>query len=369
MINILELIDGGFIGGGQIHVISIVKNLNKSKFHAIVSASSDGEFKNLLDKYGLEFQPVHLPKFYRKKYLKPLIDLVERNKIEIIHSHGGVAGVYSRMLKKNIHGIRIVHSIHGIHYINSGNPFRRFISKAIEQYLVPYTDKFIVASEGDFKTAERIKIANPEITEIIPNGIDLSRFFESSSDKTLRVRFAGDENGFIAGNISRFDFQKNQRLIINSSSEILRKYPDVHFVFIGNGKYLKQCKSLVRALNVEKNFLFLDETKETEKFYKNFDLFVFPSLWEGLSLTVIEAMASGSAILISDIPQNKELISGGYSGLTFKSGDKNDFTEKFFRLYEDKILRTQLGENALNESKRYSEKSMVEKIQNVYLCL
>jgi glycosyltransferase involved in cell wall biosynthesis len=369
MINVLELIDGGFIGGGQTHIISLTKNLDQTKFKTIITASPQGEFKNLLKKYDFEFQGIHLPKIFRKKHLLPLKEIVKRKKINIVHSHGGVAGVYSRMLKKDMTHIKVVHSIHGIHYINSKNPFRNILSKIFEQYLMKYTDKFIVASRGDFEMARKIKIINPDLTEIIPNGIELSRFYNSNRNVDFRSQNAIPEKGIIVGNISRFDIQKNQILLTSLSKEIINKYSDTYFIFVGNGKYLGKNKHLAKSLEINNHIIFIDETKETEKYYKNFDIFAFPSLWEGLSITVIESMASGNCILISDIPQNKELITDYYNGLTFKSGDKKDFLEKLFILFENKQLRNKLSENALKESVKYNEKSMAEKIQNVYLCL
>ena len=160
MIKVLELIDGGFLGGGQTHLLSIANNINRKSYDITICASPKGEFKNVVLKSNHRFIDINLPKMYRKNYLKNLLKITNNNNFDLIHSHGGVAGVYARFLKKRLRSIKVIHTFHGIHYINSKNIFRKFFSKKIEQHLVPYTDKFICVSDNDFQIAIENKITD-----------------------------------------------------------------------------------------------------------------------------------------------------------------------------------------------------------------
>ena len=151
MINVLELIDGGFLGGGQTHILSIVKNIDKSKFNVVIAGSSKGKFKKETIHRGFEFTGIYLPKIYRGKYLQAIKEIVTDSDIQIIHSHGGVAGMYARFYKKKYGKVNVVHTIHGIHYMRSRNFLRKWFSHSIEQSLVKYTDKFICVSDEDKK--------------------------------------------------------------------------------------------------------------------------------------------------------------------------------------------------------------------------
>ena len=325
MINILEIIDGGFLGGGQTHILSIVRNLNREIFNPVISAPPSGEFAKEVKRLKFNFSPIEIPKFYNSKQLQNIHRIRTENKIDIIHSHGGVAGMYARLYKRIYRDIKVVHTIHGIHYINSTNLIKKYVSHLTEKYLVKYTDRFICVSEADFKTAEKIKIINPALTVIIRNGIDTERFSKKEKDTKLKSKLGLNENNFIIGNISRFDFQKNQRFIIKNSKKILIKHPDVKILLAGNGIYLDECKRIAEDTGYGDNFIFTGEVNDPEKYYPLFDIFIFPTLWEGLSISLIESMASANCILASNIPANKELIENETNGLLFDPENENEY--------------------------------------------
>lgn len=367
MINVLELIDGGFIGGGQIHVISLVKSLNNKQFKPVIAASPDGSFKNLVWEYNFDFADIELPKLYRGRHLKALEAIINEYSIDIIHSHGGVSGMYARFFKKKYDRIKTVHTIHGIHYINSTNVFRKYLSLAIEQFLVPYTDFFICVSEADKKKAAELKIIDTGRTVVVRNGIDLHKFSKRTKNKDVMKDFELTAGNFIIGNISRFDFQKNQRFIIRNSGAILEEHPKVRIILTGSGEHLARCESEAKNSGHSNKFIFTGEVINTEDYYSVFDIFVFPSLWEGLPITLIEAMASGCCILASNIEANKELLEDGKNGLLFDTNSPEDYYKKLTRLMNDDALRNEFANNALNASKQYSEEDMTRKVEEIYL--
>jgi glycosyltransferase involved in cell wall biosynthesis len=369
MIKVLELIDGGFIGGGQTHILSLYKCLDKNIFRPVIAASSRGEFSRIVKKAGYDFCPIELTKIYRSKYLKELDSIVKDKSIDIIHSHGGVAGMYARFYNKNYDNIRVIHTIHGIHYIHSSNIFRKFFTKSVERFLVPYTDKFICVSESDLTTASENKIIDVNKSVVIKNGIDTGRFAGKVKNKFLLNKFKLSEDDFIIGNISRFDFQKNQRFVIKHTEEILNKYPHVKILLAGDGKYLDECKTLVQKTRNGNKFIFAGEIDNAEDYYSLIDIFIFPSLWEGLSISMIEAMASRKCILTSDIPANTEMIKDGLNGMTFNLKDENEFKQKLEKLIEDKNLRDTLSKKAGTDSGNYSEILMTDRISDEYLKL
>ncbi len=364
MINVLELIDGGFMGGGQTHILSLVRCLDKERFLPVIAASGKGGFKIMVNENGYTFEDIELPKLYRSKHLKILDKIIRENSINIIHSHGGVAGMYARFYKKKYNKVRVVHTIHGIHYLNSPNFLRKYSSVAMEQFLVNYTDKFICVSDSDFKTASENRIINPEITVVIKNGIDLARFPVKSKDKILMEKLGIEESDFIIGNIARFDIQKNQKYIILNSAELLRKYPHVKILLIGDGKLLNECKLL--AGGWANRIIFIEEVNDPECYYSLFDIFIFPSMWEGLSISLIEAMASGCCILASDITANLELINNS-NGVIFSLDDKKEYARKIEILINDKNMRNNLSAKAHIDSANYSDEVMTKRIEEQYL--
>ena len=367
MIKVLELIDGGFIGGGQVHVLSLSKGLDKSEFNSVIAAMGGGEFEKAVLKEGILFKDIYQPKILRKKYLNPVIDYCKEEKFDILHSHGGVSGFYGRLVKKHYPGIKVIHSIHGLHYINAKNPLKKIVSQTIEQSLVKYTDYTICETNQDFGNAKKIKVLNPEKATIIPNGINLKKFANLKRKnpefiKSLNLK----EDDFIVGNISRFDIQKNQNLIIKTAPDLISIYPDMKFILVGNGKKFDESKKLAKSLNLSDSLIFTGEQHNLLDYYSIFDVFVFPTFWEGMPYVLLEAMACKLPIICSDIPSLNEIIENEKSALTINPKSESELFSKLEKLYLDRNLMNEISSGANEAVKKYSEYLTIKKIEEVY---
>lgn len=368
MIKILELIDGGFAGGGQIHIISLVKRMNKTIFQPVVAAMGGGKFEESMKECGIQFESVYQPKIFRKKYLYPLIELCRREKIDIVHSHGGVSGFYGRMIKKYCPEIKSVHTIHGIHYINTKNCIRKYISQTIEQYLVKFTDRTICLTKDDFRIAERMKITDPLRTSIVPNGIDLNEYKDlRRKDKDFLSKLNLSPDDYIVGNVSRFDVQKNQKLIIKAAAGLAEEHPDIKFVLVGDGRLYERSRKLARELNLEGNIHFAGEQINLKDYYSVFDVFAFPTLWEGMPYVLLEAMACRLPIICSDISSLREIVEDNHSALFINPLSETELKDKILKLHNDKELSDRISSNAYEKVKYYSEYFTVKKIEEIYM--
>ncbi|MGH2575259.1 MAG: glycosyltransferase [Ignavibacteria bacterium] len=365
-IKVLEVIDGGFLGGGQTNILSIIRNIDRNKFDVHVAAMGGGKFENEVNKCDIPFYAVELPKVLRHRFLKKLGEIQNRERFEIVHSHGGVGGFYGRLLRKHDGNIKSVHTIHGIHYLNSDNVLIRNVSKSIEQYLVQFTDRTVCENQTDFKTAIENKIADENKTVVINNGVNIFKFANLKKNLDLIKRFGLDEKNFIVGNVSRFDVQKNQSLIIQASYYLIKKFPEMRFILAGGGKLLKKMKDYAMDSNLENYVLFAGERENIEDYYSIFDIIVLPSLWEGMSIVLLESMASRLPIICSNIPCNLEVIKNNYSALTVNPHEADDLITKISILYNNKELREKLVQNALIEVTQYDEGEMTRKIEAVY---
>jgi len=370
MIRVLELIDGGFIGGGQLQTLALCRNFNRDIISPLVCALPEGGFKDLVLSGGFEFKDISLPKIYRNKKLKILKDIIDSGKIDIVHAHGGVAGMYARFYKKKYQSnVKVIHTIHGIHYIHSRNILRRKLSLYIEQYLADYADAYICETNSDLKTAIELKILNPSKTTVINNGIDLRKFGKRSVDESLKLCLGITDKDFVIGNVSRFDEQKNQKLLVEILPDVLKRIPEARLLLVGDGHLIESVKNLAHKLDVSDKVIFTGARNDLFSIYPLINVFVFPSLWEGLSLTLLESLASGSCIIAGRIPSNKEILSDGIDGLLFDLSDKEDLKDKIVSLYNDKEKRLHLSKNASGLSEKFNERTMTEKTEQLYLKL
>ncbi|MBL8017481.1 MAG: glycosyltransferase, partial [Ignavibacteria bacterium] len=256
--------------------------------------------------------------------------------------------------------------IHGLHYINSSNLLRKSLSRTIEQYLVQFTDVTICETYNDYLLAVRNRIAGRANTQVIPNAIDVSRFSNLKRNYQLMQSIGLSKDDFICGNISRFDEQKNQKMILQAAYFLVKKFPNMKFVFVGDGKYLHQMRDLARESNIENNIIFAGEQKNLPDFYSIFDIFLFPTLWEGMPFVLLEAMASRLPIICSAIPNLLEVIKPNYSALTIDPLDMDDLFQKVSSLYQDANMRDKIAQNAMIESTQYDESEIIPRIAAIY---
>ena len=366
-VKILHIVDGGFLGGGQANILSICNNIDESRFDVAIAAKGGLAFEKEVRNSGYKFYPLELPKILRSKYLKHLLKIQDKDNFDMVHSHGGVAGFYGRTLKKHVPEIKTVHTIHGIHYINSENYFVKSISKTIEQYLVQFTDMTICETQNDLKTAVDIRIANPAKSVVISNGINLSKYTNLKKNTALLKNLGLDESNFIVGNISRFDVQKNQKLIIQAAYYLIKKYPEMRFVLVGDGKTMNSMREYARDANLGEYVIFTGEVNNLPDYYSIFDVFVLASFWEGMPYALLEAMAARKAIICSKIPNLEEVIKTDYSALTMNPHDMDDLFREISALHDNTVLREKISQNAMIESTQYDETEIVRKIEAVYM--
>ncbi len=175
-----------------------------------------------------------------------------------------------------------------------------------------------------------------------------------------------NENNFIVGNISRFDEQKNQKLILQTAYFLIRKYPQIRFLFVGAGKNLKNMQDLARESKLEDFVIFAGEQENLKDYYSIFDIFVFPSLWEGMPYVLLEAMASRLPIICSYLPNLLEVIKPDHSALIIDPRDMDDLFRKISALYQNSELREELAQNAMIESTQYDVTETVPQIEQIY---
>jgi glycosyltransferase involved in cell wall biosynthesis len=175
-----------------------------------------------------------------------------------------------------------------------------------------------------------------------------------------------EQNNFVIGNISRFDIQKNQKLIIQAAYYLVKKYPEMRFVFVGAGDHLKRVMEYTRLAGLGKYIVFTGEKENIKDFYSIFDVFVLPSFWEGLPYVLLEAMASKLPIICSNLPGLNEVITDNHSALTVDPHNVDDLFNSITNLYNDEELRCKLMVNAHEAVQKFDEKKLVKDYENVY---
>lgn len=154
------------------------------------------------------------------------------------------------------------------------------------------------------------RVFNINNTKIVKNGVDFDKFRNILKSKNeLKNDFGIDERTFIIGNIGRFSPQKNQVYILKMLKELLKRGIDARLLLIGSGPLEEEIKSRINEYNIEGNVVILSHRTDIPELLKMMDVFVFPSLFEGLSVTLVEAQVSGLRCVISDKINPESILS------------------------------------------------------------
>ena len=348
------------IGGGPEHVYNLVNYL-QNDFSFYIAAPDDWPY---YDKYvQLVGQERYILLPHRKFSIKHLIKLrrfVVRNGIQIIHSHGKGAGVYSRLLNLS-NNIKVIHTFHGFH-IGQYNFFNREVYIYLEKLLGIFTARFINVSRSENELITKYRIAKQSKLEIIENGVKIPE--EGVSPKNL------EKHPLKVISFSRFDYPKNSSLIISIVMHLrnLKKLENFKFYIFGVGPEQKDIQKLC-ANNDLIEYIFLPgATTNNKQELLNSFCYISTSRWEGLPLGVLEAFAYGLPVIASNVVGNYDLIDNKINGFLFELNKPEIAAENILQLASDRELWLKLSQNARSKAeKNYNIKQMVSKTKQLYL--
>ena len=352
------------IGGLQQVVVNICKAINRDIFDISVLCLRDlGEFAPEIKKMGI--QVLLLPQ--KKKgtdyfaFLK-VAKILRDQKVDIIHTHNTqpfVDGTIAALLS----GVRtIVHTDHSREFPDK----RRYMFA--EWLMSHFAYKVVGVSEPTSRDLIRYEKISPTKVITIRNGIDGSKF-EVSIDKEKKKKELGITNdGPIIGLGVRLTKAKGITYLLQAMPEILKAYPDTTLVIAGKGDYESRLKKEVRDRGIDKNVLFIGPRLDMPELLKLLDLYVLPSLWEGLPIAILEAMAAGCPVVVTNVGGNYIAIQHGENGSLVESKSPDLLASEIIRVLDDDGLRVNYARKSAQRFKEnFSAEVMTQHYQKLYL--
>lgn len=335
-----------------------------------VCAANDFERKNdcnipYCDKYfelPFERNPLKLNNLFAYKELK---DIISKNNYEIIHCHTPVGGAVGRLASKKINNkhTRVIYTAHGFHFFTGAPLINWLLYYPIEKWLAKYTDTLITINIEDFQRAKKFKIKQ---LEYVPGvGIDLNEVRNirvNISKKRIELGISEDNKVIIS--VGELNTNKNHEIVIRALANIKKK--NVKYLICGKGPLENYLKELCFKLKVNDQVVFLGYRDDVIELCKISNIFIFPSLREGLSVSLMEAMATGLPIICSNIRGNIDLIEENRGGLLLDPKDVKGFEEAISRLIGSEYLINKFG--AFNKQKinLFSKEKVFEKMSEIY---
>ena len=289
-IRILQIVPNMQMGGLETFIMNIYRNIDKEKIQIdfLVHYEEKKFFDDEIEKLGGNIYRFSLRNNNNIiKYIKELNKFYKEHKeYKVVHCHMSSIGFINFLVaKKNGIKVRIAHSHNNL----TDKTLKGKLKKIM---MLPYkyvsTINFACSkSAGDFLYGNRTY-------EIIPNAIEIKKFqYDDYKRKMKRKQLNIDDNVFVVGHIGRFNIQKNHIFIVDIFKKILERDENSKLILVGDGELKEKIKQIVQTEKIEEKVVFLGNQNNIEELYQVFDAFLFPSLFEGLGITLIEAQISG----------------------------------------------------------------------------
>jgi glycosyltransferase involved in cell wall biosynthesis len=369
-LRIMEMIDKPSLGGGQTALLLLAENLEPSRFEVLIATGAAGPLVEEAERKGLRLIQVCLRKGLSLRSLREVVAALRTNKIDILHTHGGIAGLYGRLSAAIARTPVVVHTLHGIHYLHYRNPLLRLVYVFLERSVARFTDALILVCRSDFEQAKKRRLAPPEKMAVILNGIEARSGLAEEGAAAKRGELGFEPSRTVIGSIARLHRQKGIIHLLRAAERVLRERPEVLFVVVGEGPLGRRLRKEARALGLAEKFLFPGERKDAAAILALFDLFVLPSLWEGLPFVLVEAASLGKPIIASAVDGVPEIMTQAETGILVPPADPSSLAAAILRLLKDRELAGRLGERARALiPPRFPLRRMIEQTEALYLDL
>ena len=254
-----------------------------------------------------------------------------------------------------------MYTYHGIHYLHNLQKISSRIYCTVDRVLSRFTDRLICVAASDWDLGIRHGVLHPSNSVLIRLGIEVEKFA-----KLRGVSEPGQEGFRIVGTIGRLHVQKGQSYFLDAAANVLKKHRRVMFHIVGEGGLRANLEDQIRSLQIQDHVKLLGARTDAAELLAGMDIFVLPSLWEGLPIVLLEAMAAGKPIVVSAVDGVKEVITGE-EALLVPARDPESLANAILRLLNDSALACELGERAFRKVKsEYNIETMVKKVEELY---
>jgi len=342
--KVLLAIDRAFLGGGQRTVLDLARGLDKGSFEVGVITEPEGPLVEELRRAGIPNFALAMTKSPFRPAAKALAALLAAERFELVHTHGGVAGLHGRRAAARA-GIPAAHTLHGLHFLHYRNPLLKKAAIRLERRLAALSAAVVVVSEADRLKALVLGLVPGEKLILIRNGVDPSSS-SAAFDPAAKRQELGFGPGPLIVALSRLHRQKGLVHLIRAAALVLTLRPDVQFAVVGGGPLQKEHEKEARRWGLGAAFRFLGERPDAREILAAGDVFVLPSLWEGLPYVLVEAAGLGKPIVATAIDGVAEVIQDGRTGILVPPADPERLAEALVRLLLDKGLAARLGAQA-----------------------
>lgn len=360
------------MSGVQRVMVDFLIRLDRKKYEIYVICSGEGDLTHALEKHNISFITIpelrrEINAYYDLIVFIKLFRIFKKFKFKIVHTHSSKPGFLGRLAARLAGVPIIIHTVHGFAFHQFSSKINVQIFKLFERIAGTVSDKIILLNDIDLGYAIYNKIGKHRKLVKISNGVFLDQFDVEISIQKKKMELSINQRDFVVGFVGRLWEQKAPQDFIAMIPVVINKIPNVTFIIIGDGHLKNPLIDLAKKLSIQDKIKFLGWRNDVPEIVKIIDVFVQTSLWEGLSLSILEAMACSKPIIATNIKGNNELIIDGFNGFLIPPQNPKIFGEKVLTLLYNQKLSWQMGQNSYQRVKEnFRIEDSFSKINSLY---
>lgn len=329
---VLEIANMGSRYGIETYNMNVLRNLDHSVVQLDFLSLPEGPFDVEIQSYGGRIFRISSLKNLRKHFNELEALLNKHPEITTVHIHGNSAiGCLDAIVA---HKARIPQII--IHSHNDG-------CNGIRQKILHFISKQLIKNKGTLKfccsdAAGLWMFGKNADYHVIPNAIDLRRFTYSESKAESNKEKYNLQGHKVIGNVGRMEIQKNHKFIVDVFEQIYNQHPDIRLVLVGDGSLRSEVEEIIYSKGLNEAVTIIPDSSDVSELLQMMDLFLFPSVWEGLGISLVEAQASGLPCVVSDAIKEEVCVTPLVYKLPLNSG-ATYWAEIVWRVLEKKQQR------------------------------
>lgn len=368
--KLLHIAGSSLFGGDSVLILEMGRAAQRAGFEVDVLATHS-VFQDFIQAEGLGLVDLDVI----RREIRPLWDLrglrqltrfLRESSYSVVHTHTSKPGVVGRLAATRAGVPVIVHTVHGFGFHEESGMLARKAYSVIERAAANWCDRIVTVSEFHRNVALGLGIADPEKILAIPNGVHPARAQSRHTRGEIRSQLGVDDE-FVILSTGRLAEQKGLEYLIRALPLLSGSGRSMQVLLAGDGPLRSELEALASSLGVEDRVQFLGFRDDIGDLLSAADLVALPSLWEGMSISLLEAMAAGKAVVTTTIGSNREVTGDGYAAMLVPPKDPSSLAHAIDALMADDVRRRELGTRAgRTQSERYGMDRMLDAYLDEY---
>lgn len=333
-----------------------------------VASNGEEELLHVDKKHNIPFERSPFKSDNIKAY-KQLKDLIEANDYKLVHCHTPMGGAIARLasISARKRGLKVLYTAHGFHFYKGAPKKNWLIYYPVEKLLSRFTDVLITINEEDYELANKKKFKAHKVELVHGVGIDFKKF-QPQTDQIkveLRNKYSYNPDDFILIYVGELSYRKHQDTLIRMVEILKEDIPNLKLLLVGKGDYYNEYFRLIDSLELDNFVHLLGYRRDVPELMLLSDIAVSSSRQEGLPVNVMEAMAVGLPLVVSNCRGNRDLVVDGINGFIVND-EPTEFRDSILKLEQDKNLMRKISSNNLKYINELSSEKITKIMSKIY---